>query len=360
MKILVDPSTGKVESFIERQDTLNHEGISLFDSYQTLWQAVHENETDILPQKETIENAMRMLATYPFEEVSRVMTDYVRSRSARILGLLFSPYSKKQNEALQRLLHQYPSSKEDKTLLDDLIGKLNKINTYLEETDDDVALTQFKPMLSLIKDTCKLVYSVPVKYLWIIADKTSSTLNRVYTYNGEIPEVKAVMGYLAEYRSNATRLKAFELQLIDDISTILVFTYPHPQMVIAIENAINTLSLYYSPIQASTLFIDDTEYKMKRYLEHAKEYLGEQLINRFRHCQKEDNEKEYTPAEIYQRMVNNLNRYLIDNDKSVIGALALDKTLLEGFPWQHVHQLPEFKLNMARVTIILKEHVQGK
>lgn len=329
------------------KDTLNYKGSSLFEAYKALWDAIHDYDTGITPTNKAVEHAFNYLSTFPFDKVCEIMTDYVRKLVKQQLGLTYLPYTKQQQQALSNLLDKYPTTEQEKQQIQQLMTVARKLIDVLPELPTTEALVSHTTILGYIDQLTEQLYKLEVRFLWIVSESVAYALAKAKTYLGrENVKVETAIDYINLYHKRYGKPeKTLEQQLVEDISVLMMYNYPHPQMVLALENAEKVLDLYYTETDASKLFVDDMRYKIKRYIGHATEVLGSHLIQWFRQPPKvETEEPETTVEQQYQDFLTKLNHYQMygDNLQAVLEAAKALKLL----PYQQVAQLPNFITNM--------------
>lgn len=344
------------------------DGVSLFASYKALWETVHEFDHTLSPNTIAIEHALSVLRTFPFDKVTDIMTDHVRKLTARFLGLMYLPYNTKQNHAIQHLMNHYPITDNDKDQITLIQTRSQRLKAFLDEEfkvkDKYPLRKQVKAFVSEITD---ILYDIPVKYLWMIVDDLRHHLVLTKEFLGEDNAVLTALDYLFKYKESIRDkgFETFEQQLVNDISILLSHKGYHPEIVIAFENALKVLSLYYTPVTASKLFIQDVEYLMKRYIAHAEKSLGERLMRWFREQrwkettidQSEDNVDTVEDVyKLYQLFLTTLNHYQqFGSQRKQLFEYA---TQLKALPYHMVAPLRGFATNMIIVDNIQNSIMQ--
>ena len=289
------------------------------------------------------------------------MTDYIRKLVKQQLGLMYLPYTKEQQKALHNLLDKYPTTNEAKTLVELVMNHAKVLISVLPENASTEPTVSHTTILKHIDGLCSHLYKLPVAHLWIVSESVIYALSKAKLYLGRPNEkVDTAIEYIREYHAKYGKpTKTFEQQLVEDITTLSLYNYPHPEMTIAMENAEKVLDLYYTETEASKLFITDMRYKIKRYLGLAYETLGVELINRFKYPAKKDTQpKAKTIDEIYQELVMAISQY--EKDKDNLQQVLELATLIRSYPYKDVEHLPDIKtyLNMVDNIHPFKPKVQ--
>ena len=336
------------------KDTLNYKGSSLFAAYKALWDAVHEYDMGIMPNNKRVQHAFDALATFPFEDVVNIMPDYIRKLVRAQLGLNYLPYTVKQLEAIKQLTTKYPTTKEEKTLINNLLTVINKLVDSLPNGKNILPSIPHAEVIQLIETLAKLLYTLNIKHLWIVSESALVALEKAKIYLGiPYPPVEAAIDYIKRhYALTGKPTKTMEQQLVDDISTLMMYQYPHPEMVLALENAERVLDVYYTETQASKLFVDDMRYRIKRYIGLSTEKLTARLVEWFRnkeHVPKVEEQKE-TAAEVYARFLKALQVYQL-TAQGIQELLEL-AAQLKAMPYSEVANLKAFHENIYLVDRI--------
>lgn len=349
---------GVTESYPVREDVFNYQGGSLFVAYKQLWDAVHDFDLGIAPNNTSVEHAFAGLSTFAIDDIVPLMTDYIRKLLRVQLGVLFLPYTIKQQNAIRRLRYLYPLQEEDKQ-------RILKLQAYAETLiramdvpyTDEEGLQKYRAFEHYITKLVNLLYTVPKDQLWVVYERAQYALWRTREYKKDDNKINTALEYLAKYKKQSTDLvdKTFEAQLVDDITTCLIYSYPHPEMVLALENALNILDLYYTQVEASKLFIYDVRHKIKRYLLNATNTLDPRLIEWFRNGQRHKLDEEATKEpetieHLYQVFLETLNHYQVTGKG--YQSLVEQAYELKRRPYDDVRNLPSFIENMNIVENI--------
>ena len=295
----------------------------------------------------TIEHYFNQLATFPFQDVVDVFSDYVRKLVRNFLGLMYLPYTQTQSTSIQHLRNSYPINEEDVKLIR-LIRKYSRSLTEdVKQVITSSEIIPNRPLSQHFDTLLKMVYDCPEKNLWVIKpdiEVLMKLLERLFVKDNRI---ETLSKYLKGKFKDLPQLKDFDGQLVEDITNCLLYTHPHPEMYIALENAKKILSLYYTPVDAAKLFIYNVEYKINRYLDSSYYKLDKYLIDWFRNPLNYQKEKELTIEQKYQRFLTALDQYR---------STGFDlKTVLEygnelrNLPYDQVSELPGFVTNMKYV-----------
>lgn len=292
---------GMTDHLVQQNDTFGFNGKSLFQSYQRLWKAAHEYEMDVLVDNKAVESAFHEMVYFPFNKVSQVFTDSLRQLVSNALGFRFHAYSHKQAEAIERLRYYYPTESDNVMIIKMIQQELYDVNKAI-----DIARccnTNERKFDKVIE----AVYRLPVNYLWIIA---RSVINTAKKMKRQTYQISGVVQYLKDHSVyHLDIIPDFEQQLVNDISTICVYSYPHPEHVLAAEKAVKVLTLYYTPVEASKLFVENVMYKLQRYVQINTARLSEKLIEYFRKYS--PNEKQTTTLEErYRLFIQAANEYI--------------------------------------------------
>lgn len=286
----------------------------------------------------------------------RLFNDHFRKQLRFQLKHLFLSYTNKQWHAIDRLLNNYPGTKEQKESIETVIKITDKL-TDLEASGimDKDRLAIRHQVERLLVELCKRTFEIPKEHLWIVSDKVHHVL---YITKGYYPytETELTLGYLDKYHDvyPSERLP-FEQQLVEDVTQLSILSFIHPEAVIALEKALDLFDLYYTEVEVSKLFIDDVVYKIKRYLAKARESLNKGLIDRFRNRQValELNKVEDTTETVeslYRRFLDALNQYQVSG-QGLYELLSLYHELQKR-PYKEVMYLPGFSRKMALVSEI--------
>ena len=295
----------------------------------------------------TIEHYFNRLATFPFQDVVDVFSDYLRKLVRNFLGLMYLPYTQAQSTSIQHLRNSYPIEEED-------VKHIRLIRKYSRSLTEDVKqvitsseIIPNRPLSQHFNTLLKMVYDCPEKYLWVIKpdiEVLMKLLERLFVKDNRI---ETLSKYLTGKFKDLPQLKDFDGQLVEDITNCLLYTYPHPEMYIALENAKKILSLYYTPVDAAKLFIYNVEYKINRYLDSSYYKLDKYLIDWFRNPLNYQKEKELTIEQKYQRFLTALDRYRSTGfDLKIVLEYGNE---LRNLPYDQVSELPGFVTNMKYV-----------
>lgn len=336
-------------------------GVSLFATYREVWQSLLEFDTQLATENHAVVGFLRKLSTFRFKDIVEVMTDYTRKLSAKYAGLFHLPYTTRQLQAIERLTNHYPTDPEIKDNITSLISTLEifrgLVGLIKQESTYKQAVSKALPLL----------YKVPSEYLWFIKDSVANRLTEAKDVLGDDISILTALDYLSKYKQPfETEYDSFEGQLVSDISTLLAYRAPHPEIVIALENALRILNQYYTPTAASRLFIDDVFYKIRLYIDTSLKAIAPEVMEWFRNKGWEDNTSDVSEdidinklskdeiINLYQRFIKALNYYQLYNDKEQkVYELA---TLLKQLPFDKVSFLfPHgFVENLAIVDNIQK------
>lgn len=338
------------------------DGVSLFTSYKTLWETVHTFDHTLTPNTLAIEHALSVLRTFPFDKVTEIMTDHVRKLTARFLGLMYLPYNTKQNNAIQHLLYHYPTTETDKELITTVQTRSQRLRDFVDaefKVKDKYPLR--KQATAFVTELTDVLYDIPAKHLWIVVDELRHHLTLAKEFLGDDNSILTALDYLFKYKESLRDkdFESFEQQLVNDITILLAHKGHHPQIVMALENALNVLSLYYTPVTASKLFIQDVEYQMRRYIAFAEQALGSRLMTWFRNetwkqidttSEEEVIDTEMEVNTLYQTFLSTLNQYQqFGTHRKELFEYA---TKLKSLPYNMVSGLRGFATNMIIVDNI--------
>ena len=326
---------------------VNYQGVSLLATYAALWKAVHEYDKHVTANNLTIEHYFNQLATFPFQDVVDLFSDYVRKLVRNFLGLMYLPYTQAQSTSIQHLRNSYPIEEED-------VKHIRLIRKYSRSLTEDVKqvitsseIIPNRPLSQHFDTLLKMVYDCPEKYLWIVKPDIETLMGLLERLFVKDNRIETLSKYLKGKFKDLPQLKDFDGQLVEDITNCLLYTHPHPEMYLALENAKKILSLYYTPVDAAKLFIYNVEYKINRYLDSSYYKLDKYLIDWFRNPLNYQKEKELTIEQKYQRFLTVLDQYR---------STGFDlKTVLEygnelrNLPYDQVSELPGFVTNMKYV-----------
>ena len=261
------------EQVIVKEDINGVNGSSLHDHYSKLWTMINEYDMNIMMDNTSINNAFKEFYNYPFSKVAEILTDEMRENLRRVLGLGFSPYTKRQAISVYNLRNRYPVKEEEIKAVKSILSLLE--NRYTCKTNCD--------KLELVKTINKILCVLNQKYLWMVADKVIeyySALDSIIDHK----EIDSALEYLNEYKKTISEnnLLDTDAQFIDDVTNLIPFTYPHPEVYFAFVNALKFINLYYGSIKGSKLFSTDVVGIMKRYLQRVEESPGIDFLNQFR------------------------------------------------------------------------------
>lgn len=261
------------EQVIVREDINGVNGSSLHDHYSKLWTMINEYDMNIMMDNTSINNAFKEFYNYPFSKVAEILTDEMRENLRRVLGLGFSPYTKRQAISVYNLRNRYPVKEKEIKAVKSILSLLE--NRYTCKTNCD--------KLELVKTINKILCVLNQKYLWMVADKVIeyySALDTIIDHK----EIDSALEYLNEYKKTISEdnLLDTDAQFIDDVTNLIPFTYPHPEVYFAFVNALKFINLYYGSIKGSKLFSTDVVGIMKRYLQRVEESPGIDFLNKFK------------------------------------------------------------------------------
>lgn len=224
-------------------------------------------------------------ATFPFAKVVKMFDDETRALASKYLGITYLPYSEKQLEVINRSMTAYPYTEkvrdEIKSLTSHLKSLERKIALAINQSQRDYLFAD-KTFIKEVEETSIKVYDIPTGYFWMIVSLVEKTYTSMKLCKDAENTVNAVLNYVADYRKNTlANYDDFEQQLVADITTLMIYSYPHPEMVLAVERLKKVLELYYAPTEYSKLFMQDIEAKMKRYIVESRRKLGKELMDIF-------------------------------------------------------------------------------
>lgn len=341
------------ESHVHPRDYVNSKGVSLFDTYRVLWNAVNEYDMKITVDTTTVANTFRRFIYFPFEEVARVMSDHVRKLLRFQLRFLFLPYTKRQAVAINRLKTQYPKTEQDKLALNAIFEDCDKLDGFYTQSLISLSSADRMVLEKTVTSLNEKVFELNQKQLWIVLPRVTHTLSSTAKYLNE-SKTEVTLGYLDKYKKEyGYEILAFEDQLIEDITQLSSLNLIHPDVYLALEEALHLLELYYTPIAASKLFIDNVEYKIKRYLAKAREELGIGLIEEFRHPQQlieNQSEEKLTVEKQYKEFLILFNEYQTTG-KGLYRLLEATAELKK-LPYDEIEHLAGFAQKIAIVESI--------
>nr|DAS75684.1 MAG TPA: hypothetical protein [Caudoviricetes sp.] len=344
-----------------RDDTTNYQGVSLFETYQELWRAINNREIGVSENGAHIKQYYDLLSTFPFIRVAEILSNEVRRGIKDYLPLLYLPYTMEQAKALNRLRTIYPTTKAEKQPIIDIINNVTAIETALEEYKDlEDKLPLYRPLMKYIDVINSLLYQIDNKFLWIVIGRIEVCYHylskQIGKHNG-VDTAREHIRYVKE--KQAERLQSFEKQLVEDVTTCLVFRTAHPDMVLALENAVKVLNLFYTPVEASKLFIDNVAYKLDRYIKESRLALGEPLMKIFTEGSKYDHEVSTAndAKTIYQKMLDEIKTYQQSKQVSTLQKLLELHHALSEFPFKETQHLAGFTENMWYVSRLQQEHI---
>nr|DAS95001.1 MAG TPA: hypothetical protein [Caudoviricetes sp.] len=260
---------------------------------------------------------------------------------------MYLPYTQAQSTSIQHLRNSYPINEEDVKLIR-LIRKYSRSLTEdVKQVITSSEIIPNRPLSQHFDTLLKMVYDCPEKHLWVIKpdiEVLMKLLERLFVKDNRI---ETLSKYLKGKFKDLPQLKDFDGQLVEDITNCLLYTHPHPEMYIALENAKKILSLYYTPVDAAKLFIYNVEYKINRYLDSSYYKLDKYLIDWFRNLLNYQKEKELTIEQKYQRFLTALDRYRSTGfDLKIVLEYGNE---LRNLPYDQVSELPGFVTNMKYV-----------
>lgn len=248
-------------------------GTSLHDNYTKLWGLVNDYKDDVMRDNISVNSSFKDFYNHPFSEVAGIMTQEMRENLTRTLGLGFSPYTQRQAASIYNLRNRYPTKVEDIKTVKTILDLLEKRYECKNQCDK----------VTLVKTINKVLCTLDQKYLWIVSGKVYKYYNSL---SGEVEhkEVEAALEYLTEYSRliSKDKLQELDAQFIDDVTNLIPFTYPHPEVYLAFTNALLFIELYYGSIKGSKLFSTDVVGIMKRYLLRFEENPGLSFLEKFR------------------------------------------------------------------------------
>lgn len=261
------------EQVIVKEDIKGVNGNSLHDHYSKLWTMVNEYNMNIMMDNTSINNAFKEFYNYPFSKIAEILTDEMRENLTRVLGLGFPPYTKRQAISVYNLRNRYPVKEEEIKAVKNILSLLE--SRYTCKTNCD--------KLELVKTINKILCVLNQKYLWMVADKVIEyyrALDSIIDHK----EIDSALEYLNEYKKTISKdeLLDIDAQFVDDVTNLIPFTYPHPEVYFAFVNALKFINLYYGPIKGSKLFSTDVVGIMKRYLLRVEQSPGIDFLSKFR------------------------------------------------------------------------------
>lgn len=342
-----------VESHLHPKDFVNSKGTSLFETYRSLWDSVNEYDMKITVDNTSVKNKFNQFIHFPFKEVANIMSDYVRKLLRFQLRFLFLPYTLRQAEAVSRLKKGYPDT-DAYNLIKEIIRLCDTLDGFYTGALVDKLTANDKEALNrYIKSLTEKVYHLPVKVLWVITPRVLHTLT-VYEPIVKLQHLDVAKAYLEKYKKEyGFEIRPLEEQIVEDITQLSSMNLIHPDVYLALENALYLLGIYYGPVEASKLFIDNVEYKIKRYLAKAREELGPKLIDEFRNelvAYKQPEVPKPTVEELYQTFLVYLNEYQTYGEN--LPRLLEAAEELRALPYKDVGHLPGLHAKLLLVENI--------
>lgn len=273
LKALSIRNSKNKEQVIVKEDVKGVNGNSLHDHYSKLWTMVNEYNMNIMMDSTSINNAFKEFYNYPFSKIAEILTDEMRENLTRVLGLGFPPYTKRQAISVYNLRNRYPVKENDIKMVKGILSLLERRYTCKTNCDK----------LELVKTINKLLCVVNQNYLWMVADKVMSYYSALDS-DIDHKEIDSALEYLNEYKKSNSKVELLDIdaQFIDDVTNLIPFTYPHPEVYFAFVNALLFINLYYGPIKGAKLFSTDVVGIMKRYLLRVEQSPGIDFLNKFR------------------------------------------------------------------------------
>lgn len=291
-----------------------------------------------------------------------MFNDYIRELDRTHLLKTCLPYTEKQAEVIKRLLTAYSTDINVKEQIAELDKDISTIQLTVRSFPNDVnGLLRYKPVYEQIDKFVSDVYKLPANQVWVRIQSIIETIELIMTYVGNDTKLKTLVKYLSPYKQDlqSGKIKTFESQLVSDITTLLMYDYHHPETVLALEQAKKVLSFYYTPTEASKLFVIDVISKIDNYIADAVKSLPKSLIERFKAGkvlikdsdgdtdideQEKINRRKLEIARMYERFVEALHAYM--NYKTEKQTLIECATMLEAYPYKDVAHLVNLQSNL--------------
>lgn len=332
-------------------DTFNYLGESLFSVYKTFWKNLHDVDLNLNDYRDALGMGFNKFSTFPFAKVVKMFDDETRALASKYLGITYLPYSEKQLEVINRSMTAYPYTEkardEIKTLTTLLKSLETKIATAIHQAQRDYLFAD-KTFISEVEEASMKVYDIPTTYFWMIVSLVEKTYTSMKLCKDAENMVNAVLQYVSDYRKNTlSNLDDFEQQLVADITTLMIYSYPHPEMVLAVERLKKVLELYYAPTEYSKLFMQDIETKMKRYIVESRRLLGKELMDVFEFPEPKAASEEDTRRVLVERWLHYLTyiRSMVDNPSKVTETkqyLYEETTYFRSLPYRVTEDLKDF------------------
>lgn len=253
------------------KDIYDFRNNSLIETYKQIWvksQGLRHGNGDT----KDLMLAFDKLKTFPFVSVVNLMSDYMRDLLRNQLGFLGNPYTNQHLEAIDRLLTKYP----DNT---DTIKQLDNVNTLV---DDLYQLLQNELVLvhqvsAKLVDLIEVIYQIPSQYLWERLPKVyaliDTLMNQVKSsWFNDHHALDALHQYLKlQVEQNTTPSHDMETQYVRDVSLLLQWNYPHPEVILAMEKAFAYMKMKYTQTEINKLFITNVVGKIKTLLKQGEQ-----------------------------------------------------------------------------------------
>lgn len=347
----VEPEQNKeLERITFKNDVFNYQGVSLLATYTSLWKAVNEYDKNVTANNLTVEHYFNEIATFPFKDVADIFTDYLRKLVRNFIGLMYLPYTQAQANSVYNLRNIYPVAENDFKLIELMRKYIRALGEDINKLVSTTELVPNKPFGKYLDNLLNMVYDCPEQYLWVVKPELDTLLKQIEKLIVKDNRIETVKLYLNGKLKESKLNKDFDGQLVEDITNCLLYTHPHPEMYLALENAKKILSLYYTPVDAAKLFISNVEYKINRYLDLVYNKLDKQLLDWFRSPHHEKAEEQLTTQEKYKRFLTALDKYRATNTGL---KLVLEYgNELRNLPYHEVSELAGFMENMKYVDYL--------
>lgn len=242
-------------------DPVNHEGAALSDTLVRLWKALAEYRLQPNMDVDKVRFYFEKLSTYPFNDVVTCFKETLRHDVTNVLGLRAMPYTKKQAEALERLLTLYQAN--DKDLY---FAYRDTAEAFVNVANDDLISAS---RLTSLKEHVTFIYNLPKRLLWMYIDPIMQAIERILVKDPEDHlQLRALKTYLyPRYTAiKGKQLSTVTTQLVEDVITLLSFTSPHPEVCKAYREIVKTKQFMIDPEILRTMSYVDIYEKMEAYL----------------------------------------------------------------------------------------------